>query len=100
MTIRCDPENSEIRALLKLVDFSGKHVLEIGCGDGRLTRRYAEATAHITAVDPFEQSIKRAKANQPATARDRVEFRHSTFEDFAAAHKSDAFDLAIFSWSL
>ena len=50
MTIRSDPENSEIRALFDLVDFCGKHVLEIGCGDGRLTWRYAEAAAHVTGI--------------------------------------------------
>lgn len=37
MTIRSDPENNEIRALFDLDDFSLKHVLEIGCGDDRLT---------------------------------------------------------------
>lgn len=100
MTIRSDPENNEIRALLDLVDFSGKHVLEIGCGDGRLTWRYAQAAAHVTGIDPFEQSIGRAKANQPELLRDRVEFHHSTFEDFAAAREAEMFDIALFSWSL
>jgi 2-polyprenyl-3-methyl-5-hydroxy-6-metoxy-1,4-benzoquinol methylase len=100
MTVRSDPENNEIRALLDLVDFSGKHVLEIGCGDGRLTRRYAEAAAHVTAIDPFEEAIGRANANQPDTLRDRVEFRHIAFKDFAAARESRMFDMALFSWSL
>ena len=59
MTIRSDPENNEIRALGDLVDFSGKHVLEIGCGDGRLTWRYAEAAAHVTAIEPFEEAVGR-----------------------------------------
>jgi 2-polyprenyl-3-methyl-5-hydroxy-6-metoxy-1,4-benzoquinol methylase len=100
MTIRSDPENNEIRALFELVDFSGKHVLEIGCGDGRLTRRYAAAAAHVTGIDPFEQAISRAKANQPDSLRSQVEFHHIDFEDFAAARESDMFDIAILSWSL
>jgi 2-polyprenyl-3-methyl-5-hydroxy-6-metoxy-1,4-benzoquinol methylase len=100
MTIRSDPENNEIRALFELVDFSGKHVLEIGCGDGRLSRRYAEAAAHVTGIDPFEQAISRAKANQADTLRDQIEFHHIDFEDFAAARESDMFDIAILSWSL
>jgi tRNA G46 methylase TrmB len=37
MTVRVDPENNETRALLDLVNFTNKRVLEIGCGDGRLT---------------------------------------------------------------
>ncbi len=100
MTIRSDPENNEIRALFDLVDFSGGSVLEIGCGDGRLTWRYAEAAAHVTGIEPFEEAIGRATANKPDTLRDRVEFHHIAFEDFAAACESEMFDMAIFSWSL
>ena len=36
MTIRTDPENNETRALLDMANFGGQHVLEIGCGDGRV----------------------------------------------------------------
>jgi 2-polyprenyl-3-methyl-5-hydroxy-6-metoxy-1,4-benzoquinol methylase len=100
MTIRSDPENHEIRALFDLVDVSGKHVLEIGCGDGRLTWRYAEATAHVTAIEPFEEAIGRANVNQPDTLRDQVELHHIGFADFAAARESQMFDIAILSWSL
>ncbi len=100
MTIRSDPENNEIRALFDLVDFSGKHVLEIGCGDGRLTWRYADAAAQVTAIDPFKEAIERANANQPDRLRVQVEFHHIVFEDFAAARESDMFDIAILSWSL
>ena len=100
MTIRSDPEKNEIRALFDLVDFSGKHVLEIGCGDGRLTWRYAEAAAHVTGIEPFEEEIERANANQPDTLRDQVEFHHIAFEDFAATRESEMFDMAILSWSL
>ena len=100
MTIRSDPENNEIRALFDLVDFSGKHVLEIGCGDGRLTWRYAEAAAHVTGIDPFEAAIGRANAHQPDMLRDQIEFNHIDFEDFAAAHESNMYDIVILSWSL
>jgi 2-polyprenyl-3-methyl-5-hydroxy-6-metoxy-1,4-benzoquinol methylase len=100
MTIRSDPENNETNALFNLVDFSGLNVLEIGCGDGRLTRCYAEAAAHVTAIDPFEESIRRAETNLPSALRGQVAFLHTEFEDFAVAHKSETFDLAILSWSL
>jgi 2-polyprenyl-3-methyl-5-hydroxy-6-metoxy-1,4-benzoquinol methylase len=100
MTIRSDPENNEIRALFDIVDFSGKHVLEIGCGDGRLTYRYAETAANVIGIDPFEDAIRRANANRPDTLRDRVAFQHIGFEDFAAGCEAATFDVAIFSWSL
>ncbi len=100
MAIRIDPENNKIRALLEMADFAGKHVLEIGCGDGNLTWCYADAAAHVTAIDPFEEGIRRAKENLPDTLRDRVEFHNITIEDFAAASESEVFDMAILPWSL
>lgn len=100
MTIKSDPENHEIRALLDLVDLAGQHVLEIGCGDGRLTHRYAGSAAHVTAIDPFAESIRRANAHRPQALRDRIAFQHCAFEDFAAACRSETFDTAILSWSL
>ena len=100
MTIRVDPENNESRALFDLVEFSGQRVLEIGCGDGRLTWRYADSAAHVTAIDPFEASITRAKEKTSDELKSRVNFRHITFDDFAAESRSSTFDIAILSWSL
>ena len=37
MRVSIDPEGTEIEAIHDLVDFSGKKVLEVGCGDGRMT---------------------------------------------------------------
>jgi len=100
MTIRVDPENNEPNALFALADFNGRRVLEIGCGNGRLTWRYADRAAHVTAIDPFEGSIARAKENMPNHLKSRVEFRHIGFDDFAAASESSTFDIVILSWSL
>ncbi len=100
MTIRVDPENNETRALFDLADFSGQRVLEIGCGDGRLTWRYAGRAAHVTAIDPFEESVARARENLPRELQGRVEFHPIAFEDFAAANKPAVFDIAILAWSL
>lgn len=100
MTVRQDPENNEIHALRSMVDFTGANVLEIGCGDGRLTWRYAEEATRVTAIDPFEPSIRRAKENAPAQLRDHVKFEAVGFEDFASRTESDAFDVTILSWAL
>jgi 2-polyprenyl-3-methyl-5-hydroxy-6-metoxy-1,4-benzoquinol methylase len=100
MTVRVDPQNNEPNALYDQADFNGRRVLEIGCGDGRLTWHYADKTAHVTAIDPFEESILRAKENTPDYLKNRVEFRRITFEDFAAVGESSTFDIAILSWSL
>ena|SRR5215208_116292 len=100
MTIRVDPEKNETRALFNLVDFNDLRVLEIGCGDGRLTWRYAVKAAHVTAIDPFENSIARAKENLPEHLKSHVKFRHITFEDFASGSEPSTFDIVILSWSL
>ena len=99
MTVRVDPENNETRALLNLVDFTGKRVLEIGCGDGRLTWRYADRAEHVTAIDPKAAAIRRAKENLPEELKGRVEFHQFTFEDFSATSQPSGFDSIIFSWS-
>jgi 2-polyprenyl-3-methyl-5-hydroxy-6-metoxy-1,4-benzoquinol methylase len=100
MTIRVDPEENETRALFDLADLGGQEVLEIGPGDGRLTWRYADKVARVTAVDPFEEGIKRAKENLPDALQGRVEFRAMAFEGFAAASEHAAFDMVLMSWSL
>jgi 2-polyprenyl-3-methyl-5-hydroxy-6-metoxy-1,4-benzoquinol methylase len=99
MSVRVDPEGNEIRALVHLVDLSGRDVLEIGCGDGRLTWRYADSVSHVTAIDPFAEGIKRAKQSLSEASRGRVEFRHVAFEEFAVAADPSTFDIAILSWS-
>ncbi len=99
MTVRTDPEGNETSALFDLVDIDDRRVLEIGCGDGRLTWRYADRTAHVTAIDPFEDAIARA-TEQLRTSPLPIEFRREAFEDFAAGGEGGAFDVTILSWSL
>ena len=100
MAIRVDPEGNETRALFELADLDGRHILEIGSGDGRLTWRYASKVAHVTAIDPYEDSVIRAKASVPEELRGRVEIIHADFERFAASCSSSAFDTVLLSWAL
>jgi len=97
---KLDPENNEPRALFEFADFRNKDVLEIGCGDGRLTWHYADKAAHVTAIEPSAEQIAIAKENLPKHLEGRVEFHVATFEDFAAKSKSSVFDLVILSYSL
>ena len=100
MTIRVDPEENEIRTLLSFADFNEKQVLEIGCGNGRLTWRYARHAGHVTAIDPFAKHVAQAQEALPAELQERVEFYPIPFEDYAAASEANSFDLVILSWSL
>jgi 2-polyprenyl-3-methyl-5-hydroxy-6-metoxy-1,4-benzoquinol methylase len=99
MTIRTDPEGNETEELFDLVGFDGAEVLEIGCGDGRLTWRYADRAAHVTAIEPFGDSVARANERLRETNLP-VEFRHVDLGDFAAGTDPDVFDVALLSWSL
>jgi len=98
MPIRLDPEGNEPVALFEFAGgFSGQRVLEIGCGDGRLTWLYADQAAHVVALDPNADDIALAVQNCPSHLRDRVEFRTGTIQEYES---SETFDLALLSWSL
>jgi SAM-dependent methyltransferase len=100
MTVRVDPEQNEIGALFGFVDLDGRRVLEIGSGDGRLTCRYANRAADVTAVEPFAPAVVRAQENLPRELAPRVALRRAKFSEFAAATAASTFDVTIFSWSL
>lgn len=100
MSIQIDPEGNETNALIDMVDLDAREVLEIGCGDGRLTWRYADRAAYVTAIDPFAEAIERAKKRLPGTLQGRVDFYPVAFDDFARSHQPSAFDIAILAWSL
>jgi len=97
MPVRIDPEDSETAALMAFAGgFGGKIVLEIGCGDGRLTWRYARDAARVVAIDPDEDEIKAAREDRPHNLR--VEFRAASIAQYDAPDA--AFDTAILSWAL
>jgi 2-polyprenyl-3-methyl-5-hydroxy-6-metoxy-1,4-benzoquinol methylase len=93
-----DPEGAHLAALRRLTDFRGLRVLEMGCGEGRLTAGIAADAASVLAFDPDPGSIAEARRSLPAELADRVTYR------VAAAQELDvergAFDLVAFSWSL
>lgn len=51
MAIRSDSAGLEKSYLLDMLAGDASCVLEIGCGDGRLTRKYADAVAQVIGVD-------------------------------------------------
>lgn len=104
MTIIKDPEGNETATLRAMVDLAGLSVLEVGCGEGRLTWRYASEAAHVTAIDPDGKAIETARTNLPeklpVELQGQVTFLESTIDDFARSSGDRRYDLAIYSWSL
>ncbi len=76
----------------------GLRVLELGCGDGRVTFHYAHAAASVLAIDPDGERIEKARAALPARLADSVAFAVTGAESVDAPPAS--FDLALFSSSL
>ncbi len=46
-----DPKNIELKKLLKIENFRGKKVLDVGCGIGRLTLPISRYAKEVTALD-------------------------------------------------
>ena len=96
MPVHLDPHHREPDALASLgVAFDGARVLEIGCGDGRLTRSYAHRARTVVALDPDRQAIAEARAG--AWPR-HVEFIDKAIDGFRTTR--DPFDIVLFAWSL
>ena len=98
MTYVLDPEEAHLAALHRLGDFQGRRVLELGCGDGRLTLGIAEEAASVLAFDPDREAVERARQSLPAELAERVAYRVASGREIELEPTS--FDLVVFSWSL
>jgi 2-polyprenyl-3-methyl-5-hydroxy-6-metoxy-1,4-benzoquinol methylase len=93
-----DPEGEHLAALRRLGDFRGRRVLEMGCGDGRLTQGIAAEAAHVLAFDPDAESVARARLSLPAALAARVSFQVASAQELEL--EPGEFDPVVFSWSL
>lgn len=93
-----DPENKEGKTLHQFVDFSDKRILEVGCGEGRLTWKYAKHAKQIVAFDIDHDAIRIAQADAVLNACE-----HVLFFDASAKHiplEKETFDIVIGGLSL
>jgi ubiquinone/menaquinone biosynthesis C-methylase UbiE len=93
-----DAEGAHLAAVLRAASFDGKRVLEIGCGEGRLTRGIAPLAASVHASDPDPASLDIARADCPLELRAKVRFEAASAEEIEVDPQS--VDLVFFSWSL
>jgi ubiquinone/menaquinone biosynthesis C-methylase UbiE len=93
-----DPEGAHLVALHRLGDFRGRRVLELGCGEGRLTVGIAAEAARVLAFDPDAEAVERARRSLPAELAERVTYQVASGKEIEI--KPHSFDLVVFSWSL
>jgi len=98
MSLQRDPEETEIKHLRDFADFSGARVLEIGCGEGRLTWRYASAAGWVVGIDPDPARIGVALSDCPPTLRSSATFALAKAESLPFPRET--FDRAVLAWSL
>jgi ubiquinone/menaquinone biosynthesis C-methylase UbiE len=98
MTLFKDPEGNEKKYLHKFLDFNGKRVLEIGCGEGRLTWQYAHASSLTIGLDSDRNAVRVALMERPTKLRDKACFANSQAEYLPFC--KETFDIAVLAWSL
>jgi ubiquinone/menaquinone biosynthesis C-methylase UbiE len=97
MTIQKDSERNETKYLHKFADFAGKRVLEIGCGEGRLTWQYALETHSTVGIDLDADALRVATIHRPSDLENKVYFSRAMSEQLP--FPKQAFDIAILAWS-
>jgi ubiquinone/menaquinone biosynthesis C-methylase UbiE len=98
MTVQKDPEGNERKHLHKYVGFTGKRVLEVGCGDGRLTWKYAQTAQSVTALDLDAQDLRVAYIDCPSDLRNTTSFLRA--DSLNLPFHKEKFDIALLAWSL
>jgi len=98
MSIQKDPERNETKYLHLFADFKDKRVLEIGCGEGRLTWQYARDTATTIGIDPDRDALRIANIDRPASLDRKALFSCAASEYLPFSRET--FDIAVLAWSL
>jgi len=83
----------DLAKIEEFIELNGKRLLEIGCGDGRLTALLAGKPEAIAAIDPDESKIETARRNISG-----VNFWVGSGEKLDFANQS--FDIVLFGYSL
>jgi ubiquinone/menaquinone biosynthesis C-methylase UbiE len=96
VAVEIDRDGVELAALLAAADLESARVLEVGCGDGRLARRYAHRCRLVAGLDPDVERITAGRPRCPAGAS--LHFVCAT--SVPLPFRDEAFDVALFGWSL
>ena len=98
MSLQKDPEGFEKKILLKYADFMDKRVLEVGCGEGRLTWKYAASARQVAGIDLEANDLRAACIDRSSDLENIVLFTCASALNIPFHHET--FDIAILAWSL
>lgn len=90
--MKLDPEEIEKKTIAELVQLENKQILEIGCGDGRITEFLIKPDNFIVGIDLDEEKVKKTRA--------KFKGYHFVAGDVKQFEFQSKFDLIIFSMSL
>jgi ubiquinone/menaquinone biosynthesis C-methylase UbiE len=96
MPQQVDPEGNERHQLGRVVDLRGARVLEIGCGDGRITSFYAPAARRFLGIDLKGDRLATALRARPAGVPASFAVADAQFLPCAA----ESCDIVLFTRSL
>ncbi|WP_022664775.1 class I SAM-dependent methyltransferase [Desulfospira joergensenii] len=88
-----DKNKDQVRFMHGAIDFSGKDILEIGCGNGSVSTYLAKGSGSYIAVDPDPAGIAQAKQLD-------TEINFQTGTGQALDFPDNCFDLVLFTLSL
>jgi protein-L-isoaspartate O-methyltransferase len=88
----------EVRLIERHTPLRGRRILEIGSGDGRLTREFAHLANTVVAIEPDAEAVMEARRLTAEAGITNVSFRVGEAERMRVG--SAPFDLVLFSWAL
>lgn len=92
-----DPEDIERKYLREAAGLAGARVLEIGCGDGRMTWLYGYEARSVTGIDPEFDELQSALLDRPQDLPAETAFLQARAQSLP--FRNESFDAAIFAWS-
>lgn len=91
-----DPR-SEVALIERYAPLRAKDVLEVGCGNGRVTLAYAARAKSVVAIEPSAQQLRQARARARRAGLSRVRFSQRPAQ---TGIRGGPYDVVLFSWSL
>lgn len=97
MTLQTDPERNETQYLHRFADLANIRVLEIGCGEGRLTWQYANKARSVIGMDLDVDALRVASIDRLSDLKNKVSF--ACADSIRLPFQKEEFDIAILAWS-